>query len=48
MKKCAYCGHKNDDKANVCEHCKAMFPHEQINETPDEPIRVTKKYTRSE
>ena len=29
VKECPYCGHMNEDEANVCDKCFAGFPHEK-------------------
>lgn len=44
MKKCPYCGHDNDDRNEVCEHCKADISHE---ETSKESVKSSRKKTRS-
>ena len=41
--KCPWCGKENDEKAEVCEQCKAAIPHEN-----KEPIVIKKKRTRGE
>ena len=45
MKKCPYCGHGNDEYAEVCEHCRAGLPAEKQKE---QPRKADKKSTRSE
>lgn len=50
MKKCPYCGHVNVTESNICERCKAGFPHDEPKKTdnPDENVRVSKRKMRGE
>lgn len=41
--KCPYCGKDNDEKAVICEQCKAAIPHEE-----KKPTVSRKKRTRGE
>ena len=45
MKKCPYCGHENDDKAENCERCYAGISAEKQDK---KPVKADKKQTRSE
>ena len=42
MKKCPYCGHDNEDKAEICAHCFAGMP-EPKQEKPRESVKDPKK-----
>ena len=42
MKKCPYCGKENDENREVCERCRAAFPHEEPEKT-EEPVRVSRR-----
>lgn len=48
MKKCPYCGHRNDDNATGCAKCKAGFPREETKTEPEPRKGSARNHKRSE
>lgn len=43
MKKCPYCGHHNEDNAEICERCYAGLPKETKPEQKEKKSAAPKK-----
>lgn len=43
MKKCPYCGYGNENKVNICEHCRAELPAEKPKEQSEKTGKKSDK-----